>query len=617
MTERSSSPGDPERLHEQVKLLVRTEHRLSRSQGQLDRELGRIRALSELVLESPVEETRQCLMSRALKLVAETFDLDVVTAAHRDPEDRWVIVGEVPPAPWNATAEVTAWIGTLTAAGVYDLASLAPASPLVSSSAESPDGSVLVVPLRLDDGDLVAYVAGQKRAESRGSFFRPRPSREDGAFLALLAGHLERVLQNARLRDALRTRGLALETANAQLRESLERLEHAQQQLVQGHKMDAIGRLAGGIAHDFNNLLTVILGGLDLASREGASATANTRVLEQARRAAERAASITRQLLTFARRQPLPAERVDLNAVVRDVAEVLERLVEDDVSITLELDAREVAVMADPGQIEQIVLNLALNARDAMPDGGVIAISTSAGGSTEPTAPGERTFVSLTVQDDGIGIDPVSQERVFEPFFTTKEIGQGTGLGLATVYGIVQQLGGEIRVRSAPRAGSTFTVRLPAAIERTAGDAAVRATPGTRATRMALVVEDESSVRTLLGRMLETCGLGVLLAAGMQEALALLDDDRDHIDLILTDVVMPDGDGFDLAKAVRARGVHVPVVFMSGYPHRDTDRVDETADAFIAKPFTAADLTRTITRVLAERDEPQCPVREERLDLDA
>ena len=361
-------------------------------------------------------------------------------------------------------------------------------------------------------------------------------------------------------------------------------------QLLQAQKMDALGQLAGGIAHDFNNLLTGIAGYTDLA----AEATRNPsvqRCLDGVRAAADEAAGLTARLLAFSRRDVLERRPVDVNLAVREAAELLQPLLREDVRLALDLASGLPPVAADPGQVKQVVLNLALNARDAMPDGGAIRIAT---------APREGGLV-LLVADSGIGMDDETRTRALEPFFTTKAEGQGTGLGLAVVYGVVEACDGSIDIRSSPGAGTTVSIELPGTVADDAPVAAPAPVPAGRGGgERVLVVEDREIVRDLACSILEDAGYRVVSAPGGPEALALAREEPPFA-LLLTDVVMPEMSGADLAGRLRAEQPSLRVLYMSGYT---ADVLDDEAlalphTAFLRKPFGTGELTAAVRGLLA------------------
>ena len=382
------------------------------------------------------------------------------------------------------------------------------------------------------------------------------------------------------------------------------------EQLQQSQRLEAVGRLAGGIAHDFNNLLTVITGAGTLVLDEMPREHAWRRDVEDVVAAGTRAAALTAQLLAYSRKQVLQPRRLDVHAVLLDVHAMLRRLIGEQIGITIIGRSGAWRVQADPNQLEQVMLNLALNARDAMPDGGIITFETeqvriddeySAG--HLGVTPGE--YVMLVVSDTGLGMDEVTRAQIFEPFFTTKAVGEGTGLGLATVYGIIRQSGGHIYVYSEPGLGTTFKIYLP----RIAGDATDVASPS-RAGQLpagegetVLVVEDSGDVRAFVARVLTRSGYAVLVADGPQAALALLDGDAGIIDLMLSDVIMPGMNGRELADLVAQRRPDIAILFMSGYTDNAIAHhgVLNARTHFVHKPFTPDQLISEVRRTLAAR----------------
>ena len=377
-----------------------------------------------------------------------------------------------------------------------------------------------------------------------------------------------------------------------------------EEQLQQSQRMETIGRLAGGIAHDFNNLLTAITGYSNFALERLELAGGNDRLrhdIEQIRKSAERAASLTQQLLAFSRRQVLQPRTLELNVLVREVEGLLERLIGEDVELVTEF-GDELYVSADPGRLEQVLVNLAVNARDAMPGGGTLSITV---GTVDVDAdhqivrwhadPGR--YAMLVVADTGHGMDGETLAHVFEPFFTTKDVGLGTGLGLSTVYGIVKQSGGWIVLDSAPGAGTSATIYLPL-VEATAPVADEGAGEPAAASGRILLVEDEPVVRGLVAQMLEARGYEVLDAPCPLEALELAE--TEPCDLLLTDVVMPKMNGRELARRIRSRMPTLHVVYTSGYAPEavlDGGRLDP-GEFFLQKPFTAADLGAIVREAL-------------------
>ena len=369
--------------------------------------------------------------------------------------------------------------------------------------------------------------------------------------------------------------------------------------------MEAVGRLAGGVAHDFNNLLTVITGNADILLDGFPEGDRRKAEVEEILKASERAASLTRQLLAFGRGQTLIDEVLDLNAVVHNTEHLLRRVIGEDVSLISVLDPALSSVRADPGQIEQVLMNLAINARDAMPKGGRLTIETGNVWLDEDYARDHVTvkpgaYVMMAVSDTGIGMGEEVRAHAFEPFFTTKELGKGTGLGLATVYGIVKQSGGYIWIYSEPGLGTTVKVYFPRVEERAAPALArpERSEPA-GGHETILLVEDEDSVRGLARRCLEARGYRVLSAHGGREALEVAEKHGDSIDLALTDVVMPEMSGPELVGRLRLLRPGLKAVFMSGYTDNAFDRqgIDE-GTAFLQKPFSAIGLAEKVREVL-------------------
>jgi PAS domain S-box-containing protein len=381
-----------------------------------------------------------------------------------------------------------------------------------------------------------------------------------------------------------------------------------EEQLRVAHRMESIGRLAGGIAHDFNNLLTVIINHTAFAAKDVGKEDPLQADLAEIGKAAERAGLLTRQLLAFSRKQVLKPQVLDLNKIVGGMEKMLRRLLGEDIDLAVVLAVGLGKVMADPGQIEQVVMNLAVNARDAMPDGGKLTIETAyveldGAYSSQHVGMKPGPYVMLSVSDTGCGMDERTRARLFEPFFTTKQTGKGTGLGLATVYGIVKQSGGDIWVYSEPGHGTTFKVYLPHELSaKETGERASQLTTDAVGTETILVVEDEDAVRNLAKRILERAGYTVLTAANGGEALVICGRQQESVGLVLTDVVMPGMNGKELADRLARLYPNLRVLYMSGYTddaivHRG---VLAPGTHFIGKPFNAADLTRMVREVLDE-----------------
>ncbi len=392
------------------------------------------------------------------------------------------------------------------------------------------------------------------------------------------------------------------------LQEKAERDERKrlEEQLRQSQKMEAVGRLAGGIAHDFNNLLTIINGYSQLLLDRFAPRDQARVQVEEIKKAGDRAATLTRQLLAFSRRQVLQPQVLNLNAVVANVDTMLRRLIGEDIDLVTVIGEALGRVQADPGQIEQVILNLAVNARDAMPQGGKLTIETANVELDEAytcshaaVAPGR--YVMLAVSDSGIGMDAETQAQIFEPFFTTKEKGKGTGLGLATVYGIVKQSGGHLWVYSEPGKGATFKVYLPQVEEANGTVAASQArVKSLRGAETILLVEDEEAVRKLASRILQEYGYKVLESTSAEQALQIGERHKEPIDLLVTDVVMPGMGGREVAGHLAFLRPEMKVLYMSGYTDDAIIHhgVLQAGVAFMQKPFTPEVLARKVREVL-------------------
>jgi PAS domain S-box-containing protein len=436
-----------------------------------------------------------------------------------------------------------------------------------------------------DDRDDVSTAIERSVRERTDSRLEYRSVWPDGS-VHWLAG-IGRVLHDEAGR-AIRAVGVGMDMTE---RKTLE--EH----LRQAQKMESIGNLAGGIAHDFNNLLTVISAECELMADTVAPDSAAARSLASVRSAASSATALTRQLLTFSRRQVVVPKLTNLTEAINGFSQVLRRLVEESVRLEFNLVPRLDPVRIDPGQLEQVLLNLVANARDAMPLGGLVTIGTASVCTTEPiTVAGillpEGAWIHLWVTDTGSGITPDVRARLFEPFFTTKGVGVGTGLGLATVHGIVTQGGGHIAVDSKLGAGTTFHIYFPRVQSASAAAAEAVQRPATLdGSETVLVVEDNNALGRLAVRILGSHGYRVLLASTAQEAMAIAGSHDGPIDLVLTDVVMPGKSGPEVADAILKQRPAADVVFMSGYTsenHRLQGHV------FVQKPFTAAQLLEAV-----------------------
>jgi signal transduction histidine kinase len=394
-----------------------------------------------------------------------------------------------------------------------------------------------------------------------------------------------------------------LTTAFANMREALMK---SQEQLLRSARMEALGRLAGGVAHDFNNIITIIGGYGELALDKCSGDAKLTGYIQEIRKAGERATGLTRQLLAFSRKQVLQPQPLDLNSVLANINKMLRVLVGEDVQLVLSQAAHIPTVMADPGQVEQVVMNLAANARDAMPGGGTLTLTTGvARGEEVPVPKGEpvaESYVVLSMSDTGTGMSPETIKHIFEPFFTTKAPGKGTGLGLATVYGIVRQSGGCVEVLSEMGKGTCFKIYLPAVDKKVAAAGELpQESPKAIGRGVILVVEDEEPVRRLAVAGLQDRGYTVLSAANGREAIRVIAVQKQTIDLVVSDVIMPEMGGRELFETVKKVYPDIKVLFISGYTDRSLAELGvEMETSLLSKPFTPQSLSHKVAEVLAK-----------------
>ena len=404
---------------------------------------------------------------------------------------------------------------------------------------------------------------------------------------------------NATLETRILARTEELSQANNRLMQEVSERERAQAALVQSQKMEAVGRLTGGIAHDFNNLLTVIFGNLEMIQRR----TDEERVLRLAKfaaEAAERAAKLTHQLLAFSRTQRLTLRPVDLNGLIVGMNDLLIRTIGPQIRIVTQLSDQAPWAMADENQLELAILNLAINARDAMPDGGVLTIETSVGSADDDTlAPG--AYGVVRVADTGTGIPSHLLSKIFDPFFTTKPIGKGTGLGLSQVFGIARQSGGTVQIESGEGAGASFTLWLPlAAAENAADSTPTDISEAQRGQGRILVIDDDAGVRRFIVECLEMLGYQVSQAASGQEGVASLRSDEP--DLLIVDYAMPGMNGVEVVQMARERAPNLPIILATGYA--DMDAVEKVIGlgALLRKPFRIDDLQKAVRHALETRE---------------
>jgi PAS domain S-box-containing protein len=436
----------------------------------------------------------------------------------------------------------------------------------------------------------------------------------------LLRGELVRDMElNARTKSGqIRQVLLSLETIHLQdelcvLASLRDITEHKllEEQLRQAQKMEAVGRLAGGVAHDFNNLLAIMMGYSELLLGKLSSSDANRKTVEHIFDAAKKASEVTHQLLALSRRQVLQTKVVDLNAVAGDAQKLLQRLMGEDIELVMRLGPDAGYVMADPGQLVQVIMNLAVNSRDAMPGGGRLTIETTNvvvdktyAHTHRPQEPG--AYVMLVVSDTGHGMDENTQIHIFEPFFTTKELGKGTGLGLSTVYGIVKQSNGSIWVESHPDRGTTFRIYLPQVAQpRNQEEHSVPASEALGGSETILIVEDEQSLRKMTRESLEIAGYRVLEATDVYDAICIAEQHKEPIHMLVTDMVMPKMSGTALAEKVREIRIGIQVIYVSGHTDSSLLRHQLTAEntSFLQKPYSRNDLLREIRKLLMAKSE--------------
>jgi two-component system, cell cycle sensor histidine kinase and response regulator CckA len=412
--------------------------------------------------------------------------------------------------------------------------------------------------------------------------------------------------ENDALLERLSNAQFTLEETNRTLEQRVAArtadLERQGELLRHGQRLEAVGRLAGGIAHDFNNLLTVVMANVSLLHADRDLDDRAKTAVEEVHTAANRAADLVKQLLAFSRRQKLAPRVFDVNGVVSDIERLARRLIGENVDLEVQLGASPLLVMADGSQLEQVLINLMANARDAMPGGGRLSVITAAVRVEDETItlpPGP--YVRITVRDTGVGMDDATRRQAFDPFFTTKQLGQGTGLGLATVYGIIEQTGGRVFLDSQPGQGSRFDIYLPQAVgvRSPSSEALPLAITSVRPATI-LLAEDESEVRAVTERILRTAGHTVLTAGDGEEALALARERGGAIDLLITDVVMAKMSGPSLADELRRERPGLPVLFISGYSWDSNipTRSPEAGIELLDKPFTPEALSRTVTILL-------------------
>lgn len=462
---------------------------------------------------------------------------------------------------------------------------------------EELDSTLAFEQIHPEDRDKVLRAASEAQRTSVGMSVEYRMRHKNGSWRTL-ESRASTIVKEGRVEK------LVIVNRDVTERKNLE------EQFRQSQKMEAVGRLSGGVAHDFNNLLGVIIGYAEVVQERLAGQDEERGCVDEILKAANRAASLTRQLLAFSRQQVMDPKILDLNIIVKDTEKMLRRLIGEDIRLTTELANSPVRIKADQGQVEQVIMNLVVNARDAMPQGGRLILTTSNFLMDEnfvrrypyPVQVGD--YVLLTVTDSGIGMDATTRARAFEPFFTTKEKGKGTGLGLSTVYGVVKQSGGYIDLCSEPGAGTIFKIYFPKAEGAVDEQRQLRDLPASlHGTETVLFVEDEASLRNLGSHLLELCGYSVIEAESGAQAVELSTKYQDPIHLLLTDVVMPGMSGRTLAEELVKQRPQMKVLYMSGYTGQTVGAHGVLAEGsfFLAKPFTREALASKVRIALDGR----------------
>lgn len=635
VAERDRLRSEVRALTEQLQQVVEVEHALTQSRADGERQLDRIRRLAEFALDIAGTIEPNDVLAKARRALLEQFAVDGVAIIQLDDAQP---VAATPGANTVMLDDQT-WrlLKNLPGVGV-DTATAPTAASLLTVVRALDAGccdaaqSVTWIPVRPAVGDRVvlcgwaSYMAAvaapaldhftpttRNRVESR---HRDIPQTEHIPFLELFGEHIKRALDSAEVTVELRRQKADLAESNRRLHTSLQALERTQAQLVQAQKLDALGKLASGIAHDFNNLLTVIVTHAHLVQptiEARSEASADLKVVVDA---AMRAGEITQRLLAFSRQHKPPrssvdqtphsgdghaahadtAEAIDVNAIALEISRTLRQAIANEIVVELDLDPGVARVRAYSGDLEQVLSNVVSNAREAMPHGGKLTIQTRHASRADKAAAGSDpnvAMIAVCVRDSGIGMDDETRRHLFEPFFTTKPLGHGSGLGLATAYGLVVKNEGRIYVDSAPGQGTCVTVLLPSADGLCGAD--LHAPTAVKVRGHILVVEDEPAIRRMISRVLRRAEFDVAEACDGEQALEIAQQLPD-LDLLITDVAMPSMSGPDLVVRLREFAPRLRVVFMSGYTfdRLDVANLDASTEAFLAKPFTPTQLESAV-----------------------
>ena len=618
------------RLNEQVRLLVQTERRLSNLRRTSEREMQQLEALLDLSNRHRTTSGASSVVGSCAVFLRTQFNLQsvIVLSARANQSvlrfhakrSHGVDPRHVGSLTKQAQRDLLAWLRghqrrvqiTTVGMGAPGFEREIPASVLNAlghasgEQAKATLGDTLgVLQLHHKDARVHRWILFFQARGHRRSHFKPVPTTTHEPVLRLLSVVAARTLENMESSIALQQERIKLAHSNSTLEQALTDLSDTQAQLLRSAKLEAIGRLAGGVAHDFNNLLTLILGYGSQLKRRLEGKDTESRWIGEIVDAGERAAALTQQLMAFGRAHDVVLRQVDVNEVIQAMASMLQRLLGEDSQLHLNLSDAPHWIRSDQVRLEQVILNLVVNARDAMPHGGQVSISTTA-----EIQPDDSAWCVLRVSDTGTGMDPETQEHVFEPFFTTKDVGDGSGMGLSIVYGVVSQCGGEISVSSTPGIGSTFEIRFPLTGEGAASspdkaDDPMLPHPGARV----LVVEDDPAIRDLCCTVLRGAGYHVIEVEQPGKVLDLADSVIASLDLMLLDVVMPEMAGTDLAELVRLRHPGIDVLFMSGHTRGKLSRLTagSRATRLLRKPFVPDELLRSVAECLDKRNPVLAP----------
>ena len=609
-------------LDEQVRLLTRTEQELYRYRRAVGRQIAQLEGVLGVSARYGGDALPEEIVQALASLLFEHFALHQLAVVSWDPsraprllddpccglrdDARALLESAVAQCPTT-----TRWLYTEPGPMAPDVASALRLLDLLS-----PDGEQRSEPGDVFGGFLIPApdvggtweVMFRSRKARRRSYFLATPGEEHDPFFRLLIDQGTRLIGTSVRARVLQRQGRALRASNEALSKSLATQRATQQQLLRSAKLEAIGRLAGGVAHDFNNLLTLIVGYTSQARQRASHDPQLAADLDEVIGAGQRAADLTKQLLTFGREQDLDAPTVELNRVVEGMREMLTRLCTEDIQLEVQVNPEAVHVRMDPVHIEQIILNLVVNARDALQRGGSIAVEVDRyeRGLPAQEHADRRVAGIIRVVDDGTGMEEAVQDRMFEPFFTTKDVGEGTGMGLSIVYGIVRQGGGSIDVVTAPGAGTTVEVALPIAAADEVNERNPILAPLCAMDHRGLIflVEDEERIRTLCESVLRAAGYTVRSFARGQAFLDAVAEARP--DLLLLDVVMPEFGGPELARAAGDHCAGAAVIYISGHTRSKLSAHDLEADAatFLRKPFTPDELIRAVAQAVRENATP-------------